>query len=93
MKISDMYPRDRVKLAHKRSSKHRNEILKSDFCGCFYCCTVYKSIAIDSWIDLNSKKVGQTALCPNCGIDSVIGDQSGFPLTDDFLLAMREYWF
>jgi hypothetical protein len=35
----------------------------------------------------------QTALCPTCGIDSVIGDESGFPITDHFLEAMEARWF
>jgi len=36
---------------------------------------------------------GQTALCPGCGIDSLIGDQSGRPITTQFLDAMRAHWF
>ena len=84
---------EKVKAAHNRSSAHRNEVLQSEYCGCFYCCTVFKSDAISSWIDKNSSGVGQTALCPNCGIDSVIGDKSPFPIKDDFLVAMRKYWF
>ena len=33
------------------------------------------------------------ALCPSCGIDSVIGDASGFPITEEFLVAMEARWF
>jgi hypothetical protein len=37
---------------------------------------------------------GNTAICPRCGIDSVIGDASGFPITSpDFLARMNHYWF
>jgi hypothetical protein len=36
---------------------------------------------------------GQTALCPSCGVDSVIGDASGFPITVEFLTAMEAHWF
>ena len=28
-----------------------------------------------------------------CCIDSVIGDKSGFPITEEFLKTMRDYWF
>jgi hypothetical protein len=36
----------------------------------------------------------QTALCPNCGIDSVIGDKTDYPVTDlDFLKQMNTFWF
>jgi hypothetical protein len=35
-----------------------------------------------------------TALCPHCGIDAVIGDQSGHPVArKEFLRALHAYWF
>ncbi|OWK39493.1 hypothetical protein FRUB_06056 [Fimbriiglobus ruber] len=36
---------------------------------------------------------GNTALCPKCGIDSVIGTGSGYPVTAEFLEQMYEKWF
>lgn len=36
---------------------------------------------------------GVTALCPNFGIDSVIGESSGFDITTEFLRAMNSKWF
>jgi hypothetical protein len=36
----------------------------------------------------------KTGLCPKCGIDSLIGSASGFPVTDPtFLQAMHSRWF
>jgi len=32
-------------------------------------------------------------MCPECGIDSVIGSDSGYPITRDFLKRMCDYWF
>ena len=34
-----------------------------------------------------------TALCPKCGVDAVIGESSGYPITKEFLKEMNEYWF
>lgn len=31
--------------------------------------------------------------CPKCGIDSVIGDASGYTIDKAFLSAMRKFWF
>nr|QGW61148.1 hypothetical protein ICEMyc226_00116 [Mycolicibacterium sp.] len=51
------------------------------------------------WIDpapqiaAESGRRGQTALCPYCGIDAVIGDAAGYPITREFLEAMRAQWF
>lgn len=75
--------------SHNQSSRHRKNILQSDNCGCFYCQSVFKPADILEWIDDDL-----TALCPNCGIDSVIGDKSGYPVTDlDFLKQMHTHWF
>ena len=41
----------------------------------------------------NEKEIGQTAICPFCGIDSVIGDRSGVPITKEFLSGMNQVWF
>jgi hypothetical protein len=74
--------------AHKHSSKHKNEILGSQSCGCFYCLENFHASEIREWID-----EGTTAMCPRCGIDSVIGAASGFPTSRPFLQKMHQYWF
>lgn len=33
------------------------------------------------------------AICPKCGIDSVIPDASGVPLSAEFLATMKKWWF
>ena len=78
--------------AHKRSSNHREEILGSDLCGCFYCRETFAPSEIEDWVD-EIGGVGATALCPRCAIDSVIGSRSGFALTPEFLREMHDYWF
>ena len=79
---------DDVTRAHGHSSEHRPELLRSRVCGCFYCLKVFNPENIDEWVDEE-----QTALCPSCGIDSVIGEASGFPITRAFLTAMKARWF
>ncbi len=53
----------------------------------------YPPSEIEEWIDEDENEVGQTALCPKCGIDSVIGSKSGVPLTKEFLECMNQVWF
>lgn len=74
--------------AHKHSSRHRPEIERSEECGCFYCLRRFKPKEIEEWTDDET-----TAMCPYCGIDSVIGSASGYPLSDGFLQRMHNYWF
>lgn len=72
--------------AHGHSDHHREEILASTVCGCFQCLATFPPSEIGSF--------GETAWCPNCGVDSVIGDKSGFPVTDQkWLEEMKRIWF
>ena len=84
--------------AHQHSSNHREEVLNSDLCGCFYCLKTFKPSKIIEWCDfykdaIGEEEYGHTALCPYCGIDSVIGSKSGYPIASDFLGSMNKLWF
>lgn len=82
-----------LKAAHKYSIWNWEDILESDICGCFYCMSTFFSAEIKEICDADSLK-GSTAICPECGIDSVIGSKSGYPVDDQaFLEEMRNYWF
>lgn len=82
-----------IRKAHTHSSQHRSEIEASQLCGCFYCCSTFPPGDIVEWVDEDGGGKGQTALCPKCGIDSVIGDRSGFDVSRVFLSAMKSHWF
>ncbi len=82
-----------LKAAHKASIFHRAQIEKRKICGCFYCETVFAPDSVEDWTDTNKPMDQWTALCPECGIDAVIGDASGFALAPAFLLAMKQHWF
>ena len=47
---------------------------------------IFEPVLIDEWVDENDAGVGQTALCPKCGIDSVIGQNVAAILRKNFLL-------
>jgi hypothetical protein len=85
------FPED-VRKAHDRSSNHRKEILASRSCGCFHCGAVFPPEQIHDWIDEVDGE-GQTALCPQCGVDSVIGDGGSVSVSREFLDRMKSYWF
>jgi hypothetical protein len=83
-----MAPIPDVERAHQHSSRHRSEIEASERCGCFYCLRTFAPDEIEDWL-VNE----QTALCPHCMIDSVLGSASGFPITAEFLRRMHARWF
>jgi uncharacterized protein len=74
--------------AHRDSMRHREQILASERCGCFCCCSVFAPAKVEEWVD-----AGQTALCPLCGIDAVIGSASGYPINVGFLRLMESQFF
>ena len=75
--------------AHKFCENNKPALKADRKCGCFHCMKIYDPKEIVDWI---SDTEG-TALCPYCGIDSVIGESSGYPITEEFLLEMNSYWF
>ncbi len=75
--------------AHAHSIHHRTEIEASEVCGCFHCLEIYRPGAIAEWVDESN----DTALCPRCGIDAVIGSASGASIDAEFLGQMHRYWF
>ncbi|MDD5065792.1 MAG: cytoplasmic protein [bacterium] len=74
--------------AHKYTIYNREQIINDKKCGCFYCLEIFTPNQITEWIDND-----QTALCPYCGVDSIIGEYSGYPITKLFLKSMMNYWF
>ena len=74
--------------AHRFSSNHRAQLSKDPVCGCFHCLSIFDPKEILDWLEPEG-----TALCPYCGIDSVIGQSSGYPITKDLLQKMKDHWF
>jgi hypothetical protein len=76
--------------AHKYSANNKRLLLKNMKCGCFFCLKIFSPTEITDWIEDDTD---ETALCPYCSIDAVIGESSGFPITKEFLEKMHEHWF
>ena len=92
MNVFDLPEDHWLRAAHKKSIRHRNEVEKSDECGCFHCLQSFTPTAITDWTD-GPEIENQTALCPFCGIDSVVGSASGYTITPDFLTKLQAAWF
>lgn len=79
-----------IREAHRHSIHNRTEIEASELCGCFYCCSIFRSQEIRDWGETYES---DTAACPCCGIDSVIGSASEVAITQEFLLKLRQHSF
>ena len=72
---------------HDQCFRNRSLLGRATLCGCFYCLKEFSCGQITEWVDN-----GETALCPYCGIDAVLGFNT--PGADQELLhAMHERWF
>jgi hypothetical protein len=74
--------------AKERASRHRAELEASGRCACFFCFKKFATSEIKAWVDGN-----QTALCPHCGLDSVLGSGTEHRIDDTFLRRMHQYYY
>ena len=58
---------------HRHTRANRMELEASEVCGCIACERIYFPSEIVRWVD------EETALCPHCGVDAVVGSASGDP--------------
>ena len=72
-----------ILIAQGWAPKLINNLEDYEVCGVFEMDEYYKGRG----------KIDGTALCPYCGIDSIIGESSGYPITAEFLKSMHERWF
>ena len=84
------YPPSLLDAAATASKGHRGELGQSKKCGCYHCVSIFPPSEIKEW---RGDGPHERALCPKCGVDSVIGDASGYPVEDRFLRAMRKTSF
>ncbi len=75
--------------AHDCSINNKEQLKKSEKCGCFFCGRIFPPSEITTYISPKEP----TAECPYCYTDSVIGDASGFTITPKFLRVMKKRWF
>lgn len=60
-------------------------------CGCFHCKTIFAPTEIDRFIPERDGK--ETAMCPRCGVDAVLTNLDGEPLTDTLIEEMHTRFF
>lgn len=81
---------------HSKSTMNRHAIESSDQVGCFCCERIWDPLdfPIKNWIDEHADKNGNaTALCPFCGIDSIVAKLSVGKVTVYMLDQLERYWF
>lgn len=81
-------PVERIPEAHEHSIYNRVALTESKDAACYYCRTIFSATEVSEFTD-----DGETALCPHCGVDSVLPEKAGYPLNYMTIRALHQYWF
>lgn len=71
----------------KYSRRNKIYLENSNTCGCYFCLNIFDPKEIIEWTD-----EGETAICPKCHVDSIVGD-STLEINHKFLEEASKYWF
>jgi hypothetical protein len=74
------------------SIRNEESIRKSNLCGCFHCISILAATDVKSSAMVVEKDGFRTAICPICGIDSVLGDAS-VEVSAELLESMNSHYF
>jgi hypothetical protein len=77
---------------YSHSIRNEESILKSNLFGCFHCISILAATDIKLSEMMVEKDGVKTAICPICGIDSVLGDAS-VEITAELLEKMNGLYF
>ncbi len=79
---------DRLKDAHLHTANNRQEIERSNSCGCICCERIFSADEVEDFTD-----GGETAICPYCDCDSLIADGPEIKLNNDLLTELNKKYF
>lgn len=80
--------KEKIQEAIKYATSNKQSIQKSEKAACYYCLKTYNSSEVLEFIEPEG-----TALCPKCGIDSVLPSNSPYELLPEVLKELHKYWF
>ncbi len=84
------YSKEQFPEIFKHTKDNEIDILNSKKCSCLFCRQTYDARRVSDWSTENNKI---SAVCPECGMNAVVGDHSGFILDHDTLKALNLTYF
>jgi len=84
MKILDI---EDMRKAHKFANDNLWYLHEEQECVCIYCLSRFNSKDIEDYY------MDDTACCPVCWVDGVIGEKSGYSFDDDEARMMHDFFF
>ena len=90
-----MYSEAELTAFHKLCGWHEDAVRASTQCGCFDCLRLFPASGISQWIEeqeTSARGRGRTAVCPACGMDTVLPESPDYVLSVELLSAMHKRW-
>ena len=78
--------REKIEQAMKFAISNKKAIQESPKAGCYYCKKTYKPSKVVEFLEHE-----EIALCPKCGIDSVLPANSPYEPTNENLAELHQY--
>ena len=79
---------NQIKSAIRFATTNEQALKASQKAACYHCQAIYDANEVTDFLATE-----RTALCPKCGIDSVIPSNSPIELTPENLKILNQYWF
>ncbi|MFC1639036.1 cytoplasmic protein [Patescibacteria group bacterium] len=86
-----MLTQEQIENAGQLAVRNREQLAESDEAGCYYCRNVFPASEVSNYVI--EEDGTETAVCPKCGLDSVLADSAGIELSAENLEQLNEYWF
>ena len=80
---------EEIKSTFRLVTQNKMLLNQSNYAACYSCKRIFKSKDVTTFLN---EGVG-TAVCPYCGIDSVLGDKTGLGLSVENIQQLHDYWF
>jgi NAD-dependent SIR2 family protein deacetylase len=77
----------RLQRLYEHSRLNRQFMVPGSTCRCFHCLRTFEAEQINRWTD-----DGETAVCPCCGVDSVLSGSADH-LTDELIRGLQANYF
>jgi len=87
LQYGGMVDKNLIEALLKHTVDNEIEILQSKTCTCLFCRHQIDARSVSDWVDTEG---GVSALCPECGMASLVGDASGYLFDRDLLREINQ---
>lgn len=75
---------------YKHTKNNEIEIFQSKKCGCLFCTSIFDARKVNEW---SGDGKNASAICPHCGMNTLIGDKSGHQIDKSTILNASNFIF